>query len=98
MTRSMERGATTSSAVAPDAIRYEVEKVTTNYSGGTVTTGFSEVPAEISATAARVETRRAVANGSNEGCARRAPTTAKSLGTPPRPMLGASTGPGVAGN
>jgi len=57
MTRSMERGATTSSVVAPDAIRYEVGKVTTDYSGRAVETGFSEVPAGISATAARVETR-----------------------------------------
>jgi len=53
----MERGATTSCAVAPDAIRYEVDKVTTDYSGRAVTTGFSGVLAGISATAARVETR-----------------------------------------
>jgi hypothetical protein len=53
----MERGATTSSAVVPEAIRYEVEKVMTDYSGGAVTTGFSEVLAGISARAARVETR-----------------------------------------
>ena len=57
MTRSMERGATISSAVAPDAIRYEVRKVATDYSGSAVETGFSEVLAGISATAARVETR-----------------------------------------
>jgi hypothetical protein len=53
----MERGATTSSAVAPDAIRYEVGKVATDYSGNAVEIGFSEVLAAISATAARVETR-----------------------------------------
>jgi hypothetical protein len=57
MTRSMERGATTSSAAAPDAIRYEVREAATNYSGSAVETGFSEVLAGISATAARVETR-----------------------------------------
>ena len=57
MTRSMERGATTSSAVAPDGIRYEARKAATNYSGSAVETGFSEVLAGISATAARVETR-----------------------------------------
>jgi hypothetical protein len=50
-------GATTSSVVAPDAIRYEVGKVTTDYSGRAVETGFSEVLAWTSATAARVETR-----------------------------------------
>jgi Ca2+-binding RTX toxin-like protein len=46
----------------------------TNYSGRAVETGLSEVLAGISATEARVETRRAVANGSR--ASRNAPPTA----------------------
>jgi len=51
----MERGATTSSAVAPGAIRCEARKAATNYWRRAVETGFSEVVAGIYATGARVE-------------------------------------------